>query len=140
MYLGRTILTLLSLILSKNGQCLLERLGASAQFDALISKGKYHPAGTLFLRETDRCRIHAEYLPEQDTVVSNGNALLFPNRSINSSSYEWYINGLFASPGTDFLYYPSIGVNEIMLIASNGIGRDSRIFLCYLGRDPARSV
>src|SRR5579863_9255646 len=99
MYHVIIILTLLSFSLSINRQCLFEQLSASAQFDALTSKEGYHSAGSFFLTGTDSCRIHAEYLSEQDTVAANGKALPFLNRSINYSSCECYINGLFVSSG-----------------------------------------
>ena len=55
----------------------------------------------------------------------NGNPVLLTNQSTNAISYSWYINGSYASPAKDITIYPVIGVNEIMLVASNGTCNDT---------------
>jgi len=71
------------------------------------------------------CLLTAKYFPDNDTVVSNGNPIFLENRSLNSNSFAWFINGLFTSSEADLIFYPSLGVNEIMLVVSNGICSDT---------------
>ncbi len=79
------------------------------------------------------CGVKAKYLPEKDTVVTNGNPIQFVNRSVNTTSGEWVVNGQVVSAGANFTYYPDIGVNEIKLIVSNGDCRDTAF--SYVIRD-----
>ena len=74
---------------------------------------------------SDSCSLKAKYFPGSDTVVSNGNPIVLENQSLNSNSIAWLINGLFTSSQADLIFYPSLGVNEIMLVASNGICTDT---------------
>src|ERR1700693_911437 len=74
---------------------------------------------------SDSCSLKAKYFPGSDTVVSNGSPIFFENQSLNSSSFSWFINGVFTSSQKDFTLNPSLGVNEIMLVASNGICTDT---------------
>src|SRR4029077_2959807 len=55
----------------------------------------------------------------------NGDPVLLTNQSINAASYSWYINGSYSSSAKDIVIYPVTGVNEIMLVASNGMCNDS---------------
>src|SRR6202035_3621326 len=71
------------------------------------------------------CSLKAKYFPGNDSVVSNGSPIFFENQSLNSNSFSWFINGVFASSQKDFTFNPSLGVNEIMLVASNGICTDT---------------
>src|SRR5258708_37519984 len=89
-------------------------------------------AGLFFLSQTysqrqimralsDSCDVNAKFSPGKDTVVMNGNPVLFTNKSTNAASYSWFINGSYLSGGKDLMISPVVGVNEIMLVASNGI-------------------
>ncbi len=71
------------------------------------------------------CDVHAKFSPGQDTVVMNGNPVVLTNQSTNAISYSWFINGSYTSRATDFTIYPVSGVNEIMLVASNGTCNDT---------------
>src|SRR5450432_800793 len=73
----------------------------------------------------DPCGVHAKFSPAQDTVVINGNPVLLTNQSTNAISYSWYINGAYFSPAKDLTISPVTGVNEIMLVASNGTCNDT---------------
>ncbi len=73
----------------------------------------------------DTCTTLAKYSPGEDTVVSNGKPLFIVNQSINASSYSWYINDSFSSAGNNLLLNPLAAVNEIMLVASNGLCQDT---------------
>src|SRR5882757_3211843 len=77
------------------------------------------------LNRTTACLVTASYFPGNDTVVSNGIPLFFENQSTNASSYTWFVNGTFASSQKDFTITPSLGVNEIKLVASDGICSDT---------------
>lgn len=66
------------------------------------------------------CGVNAKFSPEQDTVVMNGNPVLLTNESTNAGTYSWYINGSYSSSANDITISPVAGVNEIMLVASNG--------------------
>jgi gliding motility-associated-like protein len=88
------------------------------------------PVKTYLPRDTNyalsgNCIVNAKFSPGQDTVVMNGNPVLLTNQSTNAISYSWYINGSYASSVKDITIYPVIGVNEIMLVASNGTCSDS---------------
>ena len=72
------------------------------------------------LNRTTGCLITARYSPRNDTVISNGNPLFFENQSSNANSYTWFVNGVLASLQKDFTFAPSLGVNEIKLVASDG--------------------
>jgi gliding motility-associated-like protein len=71
------------------------------------------------------CQVTARYFPGNDTVISNGSPFFFKNLSSNASSFAWFINGTFASSQKDFTITPSLGVNEIKLVASDGICSDT---------------
>lgn len=77
------------------------------------------------LNGTTGCLVTARYSPGNDTVISNGNPLFFENLSSNAGSYTWFINGVFASSQKDFTITPSLGVNEIKLVASDGTCSDT---------------
>jgi gliding motility-associated-like protein len=98
MYCERTILSLFSLILSIHAYSLSEQ---------------------------DTCASMAKYLPDGDTVVTYENPILLSNQSLNSNSFAWYVNGSLSGSARDFLFNPTIGVNEIMLVASNGTCSDT---------------
>jgi gliding motility-associated-like protein len=72
------------------------------------------------LPESNACGVQAKYFPEKDTVVTNGNPILFVNQSINAASIQWFVNGQPASAGGTLTFSPAIGVSEIKLIAANG--------------------
>jgi gliding motility-associated-like protein len=74
---------------------------------------------------SDTCSVKAKYSPGGDTVVSSGNPIILENQSLNSNSISWFINGLFTSSQADLIFYPSSVVNEIMLVAYNGICTDT---------------
>lgn len=84
----------------------------------------YSPQGTNYAL-SGSCGVNAKFSPGQDTVVMNGNPVLLTNQSTNAISYSWYINGSYTSPAKDLTIYPVIGVNEIMLVASNGTCNDT---------------
>jgi gliding motility-associated-like protein len=71
------------------------------------------------------CSVSAKYSPGNDTVISMGNPIFFENQSLNSSSFAWYLNGVFTSSQKDFTLNPALGVNEIMLVSSDGICSDT---------------
>jgi gliding motility-associated-like protein len=71
------------------------------------------------------CQVSARYFPGNDTVISNGSPLFFKNLSSNASSFTWFINGTIASSQKDFTITPSLGVNEIKLVASDGTCSDT---------------
>src|ERR1700746_1280716 len=77
------------------------------------------------LNKTGSCLVTASYFPGNDTAISNGNPLFFQNRSSNAGTFAWFINGVFASSQKDFTLTPSLGVNEIKLVASDGICSDT---------------
>jgi gliding motility-associated-like protein len=77
------------------------------------------------LNRTTGCLVTAKYFPGNDTVISNGNPIFFENLSSNASSFTWFINGTFASSQKDFTITPSLGVNKIMLVSTNGICSDT---------------
>jgi gliding motility-associated-like protein len=77
------------------------------------------------LNSTNACLVTASYFPGKDTVISNGNPVFFENHSSNASSFAWFINGVFVSSQRDFTMTPSLGVNEMMLVASDGICSDT---------------
>ena len=74
---------------------------------------------------SDSCSLKAKYFPGSDTVVSSLNPIIFVNQSLNANAIAWYINGFFTSSQADLIFYPVLGVNEIMLIASNGTCSDT---------------
>ena len=76
---------------------------------------------------SDTCSLKAKYFPDSDTVVVNGNPILFRNESVNSNSFAWFINGSFTSSQADLIFYPTLGVSEIKLVASNGICTDTTL-------------
>jgi len=87
----------------------------------------------------DTCQINSKYSPGGDTVVSNGNPLLFVNQSINSSSFNWYLNGSFISSGNDLIVNPLPGVTQVMLVASNGICIDTAFsYIIFDGAFPGQ--
>ncbi|HET7003316.1 MAG TPA: hypothetical protein VFI33_18465, partial [Puia sp.] len=77
------------------------------------------------LNKTTSCSVAAEYFPSGDTVISNGDPIFFVNHSSNAISFSWFINGSLISSQRDFTLNPSLGVNEIMLVASDGICSDT---------------
>lgn len=77
------------------------------------------------LNGTTGCPVTARYSPGKDTVISNGNPLFFENQSSGASSYTWFVNGVFVSSQKDFTITPSLGVNEIKLVASDGMCSDT---------------
>jgi gliding motility-associated-like protein len=125
MYCGRIIWSVLSLIPALNAFSLSEYGTSKASVAIYDPAEKFCPAELFFLLPSDSCATKAKYSPGGDTVVSNGNPLLFVNQSINSNSLTWYINGSFSSSGEDLLLNPLTGVNEIMLVASSGICIDT---------------
>ncbi|HTB24242.1 MAG TPA: gliding motility-associated C-terminal domain-containing protein [Puia sp.] len=74
---------------------------------------------------SDTCSLKAIFTPGSDTVVSIGNTIILENQSLNSNSIAWFINGSFTSSQTDLIFYPSSVVNEIMLVAYNGVCTDT---------------
>ena len=77
------------------------------------------------LSGTTGCSVTAAYFPENDTVISTGAPLFFVNQSSNASSYSWFINGSFISSQRDLTLNPTLGVSEIMLVATDGICSDT---------------
>src|SRR5882762_7660720 len=77
------------------------------------------------LNGNGNCSVSAKYFPGDDTVISMGNPIFFENRSLNASSFAWFLNGAFSSSQKDFILNPSLGVTEIMLVASDGICSDT---------------
>ncbi len=71
------------------------------------------------------CNVQAKFSPAQDLSVTDGNPVSFTNQSINADTYAWYVNGILISSAKDILVNPVPGVNEVMLIASNGMCVDS---------------
>ncbi len=71
------------------------------------------------------CSVTAGYFPANDTVIQNASPLFFENQSSNASSFSWFINGSFISSQRDLTLIPSLGVNEIMLVATDGICSDT---------------
>jgi gliding motility-associated-like protein len=89
--------------------------------------------------QPDTCQIIAKYSPGGDTVVSNGNPLSFVNQSMNAGSFNWYINGSFISSGNNLVVNPLPGVNQVMLIASNGICVDTAFsYIIFDGAFPGQ--
>jgi gliding motility-associated-like protein len=78
------------------------------------------------------CSVIAKCSPASDTIVSNSNPIIFENQSLNSSSVAWYINGLFAASTDNLTVSPLTGVNEIMLVASNGTCSDTTYTYVFL--------
>jgi len=73
----------------------------------------------------DTCLVQARFSPAQDTSVTNGNPIFLTNHSGHAGSYAWYANGSYVSSATDLTISPIIGVNEIVLVASNGTCADT---------------
>jgi gliding motility-associated-like protein len=71
------------------------------------------------------CSVSAGYFPANDTVVSTGSPLFFENQSSNAGSFSWFLNGSFISSQRDLTLIPTLGVNEIMLVATDGICSDT---------------
>ena len=71
------------------------------------------------------CSVTAGYFPANDTVIQNASPLFFENQSSNASSFSWFINGSFISSQRDLTLIPSLGINEIMLVATDGICSDT---------------
>jgi gliding motility-associated-like protein len=71
------------------------------------------------------CSVRANYFPGNDTVISNNNPVFLENRSLNANSFTWFLNGTITSSQKDFILIPLLGVNEIMLVASDGICSDT---------------
>jgi gliding motility-associated-like protein len=86
------------------------------------------------------CSVVAKYAPSGDTVVSNSNPINFENQSLNSTSVAWYVNGLFVSSQGNYNVYPAPGVNELMLVASNGTCSDTTYsFVIMDGASPGQN-
>jgi gliding motility-associated-like protein len=73
----------------------------------------------------DTCSVQARFSPDQDTAVTDRNPFFLTNQSVHAGSYAWYVNGSFVSSATDLTISPETGVNEIVLVASNGTCADT---------------
>ncbi len=85
--------------------------------------------------------LQASWAPQTWTVTSCGpeadfdlsttsicipDSIVATNTSLSSTSYSWFLNGLFISNDTSEVFYPSNpGPNEIMLVASDGLSTDT---------------
>jgi len=78
-----------------------------------------------FSQNTLSCPVKAKFSNNQDSVVTSGSPVLLSNQSVNAGSYAWYQNGSFISSAADFSVKPVVGVNAMMLIASNGTCSDT---------------
>lgn len=72
------------------------------------------------------CGVSASFTPANDSVATVGTVVTFTSTSTNSSTYQWFVNGLnYFNAAPTFNYAFSTGTYEIMMVAANGTCTDT---------------
>jgi gliding motility-associated-like protein len=76
-------------------------------------------------RTQNSCGVTASFTPGVDSFFTTPTFIVFTSNSVNATSFQWYVNGIWLGQLNFFSMVFNVGYHDVSLIASNGNCRDT---------------